>query len=246
MLSEIGRTYIAGLFSPTSFIGILLVTGLILLWKNKKSAKIVLSFGVLFFIIASTAPLKTFLFSTLESNEGQKPHNLDYIVVLGGKIFPHAQHPLSSQITPSLLSRLSYAIALAKGKPGSKLVLTGNGAEQKTEAELMYEFAKQMGIEPERIIMEKESMNTSDHPRYLKKLLNGKQFGIVTSAYHMPRALRLFKAQGLNGIPYPTDFQNKQELNPASFIMRGENFAALDRVMTEFYSSLWNIIKSSF
>jgi len=111
---------------------------------------------------------------------------------------------------------------------------------------LMYEFAKQMGIEPERIIMEKESMNTSDHPKYLKKLLTGKQFAIVTSAYHMPRALRIFKAQGLNGHPYPTDFQNKQELNSASLIMRGENLAALDRVFTEFYSSLWNLIKSSF
>jgi uncharacterized SAM-binding protein YcdF (DUF218 family) len=247
MFSEIGRTYIAGLFSPTSFIGMTLIIGLILLLKGKmKYSKVVLSIGVISFVIMTMAPLKYVLYSQFEHAEINKPIDFEFVVVLGGKIFPNEAHPLSSQLTPSLLSRLAYAIAIVKGKPGSKLVLTGNGAGEKSEAELMFAFARQMGVEPERIILEKESMNTDDHPKYLKSLLTGKQFAIVTSAYHMDRALRSFKAQGLIGHPYPTDYQNKNSLSAASFIMRGENLSSLDRIFTEIYSSLWTRIKSIF
>lgn len=247
MFSEIGRTYIAGLFSPTSFIGMTLILGLILLFKGKlKSSKVLLCVGVIGFVLMTMAPLKYALYSAIESEAKNAPQDFTYVVVLGGKIFPNENHPLSSQITPSLLSRLSYAIEIIKSKPGTTLVLTGNGAGEKTEADLMEQFALKMGVEKERIILEKESMNTDDHPKYLKGLLTGKKFAIVTSAYHMKRALRAFKAQGLEGIPLPTDYQNKSSLSASSFIMRGENLSSLDRIFTEIYSSLWTRIKAIF
>lgn len=247
MFSEIGRTYIAGLLSPTSFIGIFLIAGLVLLFKGKmKYAKVLLSVGVVSFVLMTMAPLKYVVYKSLEPKGYPAKTEITHVVVLGGKIFPNDQHPISSQITPSLLSRLTYAIAIVKAMPGTTLVLTGNGAGEKTEADLMELFALQMGVEKERIILEKESMNTDDHPKYLKPLLAGKKFGIVTSAYHMNRALRAFAAHGLYGHPLPTDYQNKNSLSASSFIMRGENLSSLDRVFTEFYSSFWTRIKSIF
>lgn len=247
MFSEIGRTYIAGLLSPTSFIGLTLIAGLVLLLIGKlKSAKILLFIGVLSFVVMTMAPLKYVLYEFVETEGYPANPEITHVVVLGGKIFPNERDPLSSQITPSLLSRLTYGIAIVKAMPGTTLVLTGNGAGEKTEADLMEQFALQMGVEKERIILEKESMNTSDHPKYLKSILTGKKFGIVTSAYHMNRAINAFAAQGLHGHPLPTDYQNKNSLSAASLIMRGENLSSLDRLFTEFYSSLWTRIKAIF
>lgn len=247
MFSEIGRTYIAGFFSPTSLLGFLFLIGLVCLLKNKvKAAKLLFSAGVIAFFVMATSPLKMGLYSALEVESSKLPNDFKYVVVLGGKIYPNENHPVSSQITPSLLSRLSYAVELVKSKPGTVLVLTGNGAERKTEAELMEQFALGMGIPKEQIFLEKKSMNTEQHPLYLKSLLQNQKFVIVTSAYHMQRAIKIFKAQGLEGYPAPTDYQNKHGLTLSSLIMRGENLSALDRAFTEFYSSLWNNLKSGF
>lgn len=247
MISELGRTYFAGLLSPTSFLGLALIIGTLFVWmKNYKAARWILTGTTFFFIVTTTAPLKYVLYEFVEP-EGYPAHpEITHVVVLGGKIFPNQHDPLSSQITPSLLSRLTYGIAIVKAMPGTTLVLTGNGAGEKTEADLMELFALQMGVEKERIIVEKESMNTSDHPKYLKSVLTGKKFGIVTSAYHMNRALHAFAAEGLHGHPLPTDYQNKNSLSAASLIMRGENLSSLDRLFTEFYSSLWIRIKAIF
>ena len=245
MLSEIGRTYIAGLLSPTSFIGLILIIGVVLLWKGRvRLAKFALTTATVAFVICSLAPLKYSLYSGLEVPYSLVPNDYKYVVVLGGKIYAHEHQPVSSQITPSLLSRLSHAIALVKKKPDATLVLTGNGAESKTEAEVMESFALEMGVDKDKIFVEKKSMNTQDHPLYLKSLLQGQKFVIVTSAYHMKRAVSLFKAQGLEGYPSSTDYQNKHPLGASSFIMRGENLSALDRVVTEFYSTIWQKIKS--
>ncbi len=245
MLSEIGRTYIAGLLSPTSFIGLILIVGVVLLWKGRvRVAKLALTVAAVCFVISTLAPLKYSLYSGLEESYSPVPNDYKFVVVLGGKIYPHDHQPVSSQITPSLLSRLSHAIALVKKKPDATLVLTGNGAESKTEAEVMEAFALEMGVEKNKIFVEKKSMNTQDHPLYLKSLLQGKKFVIVTSAYHMKRAVGLFRAQGLEGYPSPTDYQNKHPLGASSFVMRGENLAALDRVVTEFYSTVFQKMKS--
>lgn len=242
MISEIFRTYVAGLLSPTAFVALALVTGLTLLFKNKtKSAKVVLLIGTISFLVISTAPLRYFLFNALETSPMEIPRDYRFVVVLGGRIFPNEAHPTSSQITPGLLSRLAYGVALTQKNPDSKLVVTGNGAGEIPEAFLMEKFALEMGLPKERVIREAESMNTKDHPKYLAPILGKEKFLIVTSAYHMERALHNFRAHGLEGIAAPTDYMNKKKngLDAESLIPRGENFSAMDKWMTEFYSTLW-------
>ncbi len=129
MISEIFRTYVAGLLSPTSLLGVLLITGVFLLWLKKlRSGKILLTLAALMYLVMSTGTLRYALFSVVETPPQPKPNEYQFVVVLGGKIFPNDKHPTSSQITASLLSRLSYGVALVKARPGSKLIVTGNGA----------------------------------------------------------------------------------------------------------------------
>lgn len=249
MISDIFRTYVAGLLSPTSFLGILLIISTLLLWKGKlKTGKVLVTITTGLFILLSTGPVKTIFYSLFEAETKVAPEDYQYVVVLGGKIFPNEAHPLSSQISPSLLSRLSHGVALTLRNPESKLIVTGNGAGEIEEAQLMKNFALQMGVSPDRIIVEDKSMNTQDHPVYLEPILKGKKFLLVTSAYHMRRAIRNFRAHGLEGTPAPTDYMNKDQegISAESFIMRGENLSLIDRLMTETYSTIWTAIRMAF
>ena len=242
MVSEILRTYVAGILSPTSWIGFILILTCFLFWKNKlKLARIALTSATILFILGSTPVLRSGLYSWLETASPKIPTQYKYVVVLGGKIFPNEKHPLSSQITGSLLSRLSYGVKLTLAHPESKLIVTGNGSGKIPEAHLMSEFAQEMGLTADRIIVEDKSMNTKEHPLYLRPILKNDSFLIVTSAYHMERALELFRAHGLEGFPAPTDYMNKDSegMGINALIMRGENLSLLDRLMTEVYSRIF-------
>ena len=66
-----------------------------------------------------------------------------------------------------------------------------------------------MGIPSSAILLEDQSRNTSENASFSAPLLrerNAQEILLVTSASHMPRAAALFKAQGFQVIPAPTDF----------------------------------------
>jgi uncharacterized SAM-binding protein YcdF (DUF218 family) len=246
MWSEFFRTYAAGVLSPTFILGVAFIVGIVFLWKGKlKISKYLLTLSVFLFIVLSTAPIRYGLFQIFESKyQKLETGDFDYVVVLGGKVFPREDHPTSSQITSHLLARVVEGVRLTHRNPKTKLIVTGHGAMSVPEAVLMQELAISLGIDESRIIAEKESMNTADHPRFLKSILTGKKFAVVTSAYHMDRALSLFAEQGLIGTPAPTDFINKADfLAPRSLLPRGENFTLIDIWFQEFYSRVWNTIR---
>jgi uncharacterized SAM-binding protein YcdF (DUF218 family) len=246
MVSEIFRTYINAFFGPTSLLGIVLILGVLMLWKKRiKEARLILTLGVFGFVLATLSPLRFALYSVIESDPSMAIGPYKYVVVLGARTFTREGYPVSSQLSSSLMARMIEGVRLAHENPQSILIVTGNGAGPQPEANLMYEAAVAMGISKDRIIAERESMNTKDHPVYLKSILKNDRFVMVTSAFHMSRAIKNFRAHGLEPIPMPTDFVNKQQ-NPfglENLIMRGENLSALDRWFSELYSRIWTFIR---
>ena len=246
MVSEIFRTYINAFFGPTSLLGIVLILGVLMLWKKRiKEARLILTLGVFGFVLATLSPLRFALYGMIESDPSMAIGPYKYVVVLGARTFTREGYPVSSQLSSSLMARMIEGVRLAHENPQSILIVTGNGAGPQPEANLMYEAAVAMGISKDRIIAERESMNTKDHPVYLKSILKNDPFVMVTSAYHMSRAIKNFRAHGLEPIPMPTDFVNKQQ-NPfglENLIMRGENLSALDRWFSELYSRIWTFIR---
>ena len=238
MISEVFRTYINAFFGPTSLIGLVLILSLILSWKDRiKQARILLTVGVVAFVFCTLAPFRFQLFGLIESAPEKMTKTYKYVVVLGAKTFTRHGYPISSQLSSSLMARMIEGVKLAHENPDSILIVTGNGAGPVPEANLMYEAAIALGIPKERVIAERESMNTKDHPMYLKPILKNDPFVMVTSAYHMSRAIKNFKAHGLEPIPMPTDYVNKEAspLSLENLIMRGENLSALDRWFSELY-----------
>lgn len=234
----------------------LLLIGLALLWftRRQKAGKILVSVGagLLLFLSYSVFPNMA-----LRSLEWKYPPVADavagpggppgagvssYIVVLGGGIRSDKALPVSSQIGSSTLYRVLEGVRLYRAKPGRKLILSGGRIFSRlSEAQVMGRAALLMGVNPHDIIEESTSRDTEDQARLLKPLLGEKRFFLVTSAFHMPRAMSLFRKQGLQPVAAPTDQQvyQKTEWAPMDFFPSSSALAKWELAGHEYLGLAW-------
>jgi uncharacterized SAM-binding protein YcdF (DUF218 family) len=64
---------------------------------------------------------------------------------------------------------------------------------------------------------------------------------LVTSAWHMPRAARLFRKAGVDFIPFPVDFQidSNSSLTLLDFLPRAEGLQKTETALREWYGILF-------
>ena len=74
----------------------------------------------------------------------------------------------------------------------------------------MADILRVMGVPPGAMLLEEQSLTTYENALYSAPLLRERGIGrvlLVTSAFHMPRAVAVFEAQGVEVVPAPTDFK---------------------------------------
>jgi uncharacterized SAM-binding protein YcdF (DUF218 family) len=71
----------------------------------------------------------------------------------------------------------------------------------------MRQFLVALGVPESAIVMEGKSLNTIENMRETRALVGTGRVALVTSGYHMPRALRLARKAGLEAEAFPTDWQ---------------------------------------
>ena len=148
------------------------------------------------------APLKSSYIQNLSVATGES--KISKIVVLAGGITGDPTLPLHLQILNSSRERLLEGIRLYRLFPNSQLILTGGlGFPSDPEATVLSRVAQTYGVKKSDLILEVQSRDTKDHPLYVSALLNDAPFILVTSAYHMPRAMKLFAKHQLFPIPAP-------------------------------------------
>ena len=103
-------------------------------------------------------------------------------------------------------------------------------------------FFTALGIDPGRIIEEGASRNTEENAQLTKELLNpqpGETWLLVTSAFHMPRSVGLFRKAGFEVVPWPTDyFTTGQDSFGIRLDQPAENFSVATRAMREWVGLL--------
>src|SRR5690606_39361543 len=147
-----------------------------------------------------------------------------------------------TQLTKHTIVRVVEGIKIYREYPEATLIMTGKGwVKDRTEAQPMKEMAVALGVAPDKILLDEESNNTADHPKYLKGALGKDPFVLVTSALHMPRAMMLFKKYGLDPIPAPTGHINTgkyQLFNIKKPFITGDNLDGIDIWFMEFWGRL--------
>jgi uncharacterized SAM-binding protein YcdF (DUF218 family) len=92
--------------------------------------------------------------------------------------------------------------------PDCKLVFSGSAGRSQPEIRTALVMRDMTAlVEPERRVdAEAESSNTGEHPGNVRPFVGDRPFALVTSANHMPRAMRIFRSAGLDPVAYPVDY----------------------------------------
>lgn len=167
------------------------------------------------------------------------------IVVLGGGVGGNPDYPPNTRLSAASLSRLVEAVRLyhqlQKRKQSAILILSGGrvfGSD--SDAKKMYNTAVVLGLKPSKFILEAGSKDTYHEALYLQKIVDNKPFILVTSAYHMERAVRLFKKLKMQPIPAPTQYLDKTNYYRISrFFPRASNLVSSDIAIHEYLGLLW-------
>lgn len=128
-----------------------------------------------------------------------KKRKLDYIIVLGAGI-------KGEQVPPLLTSRIDQGIEILKKNPKALVIMSGGQGkgEDIPEGEAMARYAINKGIDESKIIIEDKSTNTKENLLFSSKLMTKEspRVGLVTTSYHVFRALILAKDLGIRCIGF--------------------------------------------
>jgi uncharacterized SAM-binding protein YcdF (DUF218 family) len=136
----------------------------------------------------------------------------DGIVVLGGAISPDASQDSSEPVVGGSAGRIFALAKLARQFPSARIVYTGGNSDLipngPAEAMFVAPLLDQFGVARDRVLLESGSRNTAENAtmtRDLVKPKTGERWLLVTTAWHMPRAIGCFRRAGFNVEAYPVD-----------------------------------------
>jgi len=134
-----------------------------------------------------------------------------HIIVLGGGHGFDDHLPPNSLLSRNALGRLAEGIRLHRQLPNSKLVFSGFSASGRTtQAEMLMQTAQLLGVDVNSTILQNEPENTYEEAKiYSERFGRSHPLILVTSAAHMPRAVKVFRHFGLDPIPSPTNYRLK-------------------------------------
>jgi uncharacterized SAM-binding protein YcdF (DUF218 family) len=201
-------------------VAVLLIAALIGAWQSKgrfpRTGRTIALAAILILIVAAMTPLGLILVSPLEDRFPPPAPSLPApygIIVLGGAINgPTSQ--ARGQAVGEEEQRVVEAAILAKHFPEAKIVFTGGSGSlfdlEPTEATEAKKLLVELGVDPSRIILEGRSRNTVENARLTAAIVHpepSEPWLIVTSAFHMPRAMGVFRKAGFDAIAYPVAYR---------------------------------------
>ncbi|MBE0493652.1 MAG: YdcF family protein [Thiomicrospira sp.] len=216
------------ILSPGNLLVISFILGSVLvLFKAYSAAKWILMPTALAGALVLAYPVGDWLIQPLEKRFAKPyvmPEKVDGIIVLGGG--EDLKRSLSWKVAELGLGGDRYIAAkkLADLYPDAPVIFTGGSGsiqlqDTGSEGEIAAQLFNDMGLKPDRLILESKSRNTFENFRNIQSTTRpGGQYLLVTSAYHMPRSVGIARQFGLHVIPYPVDYRsNSTELRRVDF-----------------------------
>ncbi len=226
------KKFISALVMPLSIGLSLLFLGIILLYFNKlKKAKIILTASLVWISLFGYVQFSNLLLYPLESQYktlNTIPKDIKYILLLGGDRY----------------NRGWEALRLYNLIPNSKIITSGYVWEKDQESGALKTAKLLMasGVKKEDIIIHSTPKDTKEEAVKVKELLGEESFILITSASHMPRALALFKKEGLNPVPSATAFEIKEE-DRTYDMPNGHAMDKSEKAWHEYLGILWGRLK---
>jgi uncharacterized SAM-binding protein YcdF (DUF218 family) len=240
MLSKILWT----LASPQKVVLILLFAGAVFLWTTRqKLGRWLVSMSAMIFLVFTLIPVNIFLLKPLEerfSPPTELPAKISGIIVLSGSERSVITKTRGQPSISESAERLTTFVALARRYPQARLIYAGG------EGSLFYRdfntnetaraLFKQLGLNLDRVMFDTGARNTFENAVNSFKLIGKQPKGdwiLITSAFHMPRSVGIFRKTGWNVIPYPVDYQTSGDWDHDWKLGRLFNFLEFSRGLHE-------------
>jgi uncharacterized SAM-binding protein YcdF (DUF218 family) len=216
---------VIGFFAlPTNFLISLGILGLILLCTRlTRLASWLIVTSLVLLAIAAASPLGNVLMLPLEQRfpPWDPSHGPpDGIVMLGGVIDPDVTTARGTIALEEGAARFVATVELARRYPNARIIMSGGTNslifDEGPEAGVAVQEFEALGIAHDRITAEEQSRNTIENAVFSRLIANpqpGQRWVLVTSAFHMPRAMAAFRAAGFPIEAYPVDFRTRGPLD---------------------------------
>lgn len=142
------------------------------------------------------------------------PQNVSGIVVLGGGLEGSINRARGGYELNSSGDRFVETAILARRFPDARILVSGGSGELlltgESDADTAPRLLAALGVAPERLILENKSRNTDENARFSRELAQPRPeetWLLVTSAFHMPRSVGLFRKAGFAVVPWPVDYR---------------------------------------
>jgi uncharacterized SAM-binding protein YcdF (DUF218 family) len=221
--------------TPSNLLVVLALTGLGLGHTRFATIGYRLTAGaVVALLIAGLSPLGYWLILPLEDRfptfaDDHTP--IVGIVVIGGTFDTEPTLSRGQMALNETGERIVALGDLARRYPGAKIIYSGGGSEfapdTTPEATLLERSISELGLTADRVEYERQSLNTYQNALYAKQMADpkpGARWLLVTSAFHMPRAVGAFRSVGFAVEAYPVDFRTAGAAalaKPFAFVSQG-------------------------
>ena len=220
----IASKLIGAILRPDTWIIIALaIVVLALIMQRRRLALLVGGLTLVALVTLAILPLGSLLLQPIERSYPANPplSKVDGIIVLGGGEDARASAYWGQMQFNEGGDRFAAGIALARQFQDAQLLFTGGSGALRdvagatvSEASIAGRFFLDQGIDPDRLLLEGRSRNTTENASLSLVLANpspDETWVLVTSAFHMPRAVRSFEAAGWTGlVAWPVDYRTSR------------------------------------
>jgi uncharacterized SAM-binding protein YcdF (DUF218 family) len=166
------------------------------------------------------------------------PEKLAGVIVLGGSVLTNTSVARGQPVINDSAERLTTLTGLEKRLPGARIVFTGGSnrfvRSRTSQADVVRRFLEEQQMDLDRVVFEERSRNTYENALFTRELIKpapGSCWLLVTSAYHMPRSVGVFRELGWQVLAYPVDFRTTGELEVFKGFNVSGNLVKLDHAV---------------
>ena len=199
----------------------LLGLGLSFIRRVQRFGRFLMGFALLAFAVMGWSPLGNWLIQPLEERFPQQAISqqakIAGIIVLGGAVDTHISTTRHETALTDSAERMTAIAGLSRQLPEARIIFTGGVGSLAgqiwgdiTEADASRQLFRSFGIPDERMLFENRSRDTYENAVFTYDLLKpkpGETYLLVTSGYHMPRSMALFRKAGFDVMAYPVNYR---------------------------------------